>query len=77
VEEVFEGERTWVFWVGLFLFAQSCIAAFSASWWLAVTEPDKREFFVRFLPPCIFSAVVFIIIGLYMMATGVKKQNKT
>ena len=74
---MFEGERTWVFWVGLFVFAQACIVAFSSSWWLAVAEPYNQKFFVRFLPPCIFSAVVFIIIGLYMMKTGVKKQNKT
>ena len=74
---MFEGEKVWVFWVGLIIFALACIAVFSALWWLALAEPYNREFFVKFLTPYVVGAVVFIIVGFYMMTSGVKKQTET
>ncbi len=70
---MFEGEKTWVFWVGLILFALACVAVFSALWWLAVVEPFVRENLVKVITPFIVGAVVFIIVGFYMMTSGVKK----
>jgi len=78
VENVFEGEKTWVFWIGLIIFASACVGVFSVVWGLAAfPEAYNREYFVRFLPPPIVGSVVFIIIGFYMMKSGVKKQIKT
>jgi len=78
VENVFEGEKTWVFWVGLIIFASACVVVFSIVWSLAAfPEAYNREWFVRFMPPPLVGSVVFIIIGFYMMKSGVKKQIKT
>ena len=75
---MFEGEKTWVFWVGLIIFASACVSAFSTSWMLAsFPETYTTDLFVRLLVPPIVGSVVFIIVGFYMMKSGVKKQTKT
>ena len=74
---MFEGEKTFVFWVGLIIFALACIVVFSALWYLAIAGPYSKDFLVKFLTPFIVGAVVFIIVGFYMMMSGVKKQIET
>jgi len=75
---MFEGEKTWVFWVGLIIFASACVSGFSTLWWLAsFPETYTKDLFVRLLVPPVVGSVVFIIVGFYMMKSGVKKQTKT
>ena len=74
---MFEGKKTWVFWVGLIVFALACVGVFSALWWLAVTPSYDNDMFVKIMVPPIVGGVVFIIVGFYMMNSGVKKQTET
>ena len=75
---MFEGEKSWVFWVGLIVFGLACVGVFGVLWMLAfVTSSYGREFYVKFWTPFIVGGVVFILIGFYMMRSGVKKQTKT
>ena len=75
---MFEGEKTFTFWIGLIIFASACVSGFSILWVLAsFPETYTKDLFVRLLVPPIGGSVVFIIIGFYMMKSGVKKQTKT
>jgi len=73
---MFVGEKTWVFWVGLIILALASVSLFAIVWYNAVTDlyykPD-----VEYQVPFIVGAVVFIIVGLYMMTSGIRKKNST
>ncbi len=74
---MFEGEKTWVFWVGLVIFALACIEVFSVVWFLAVMYRPYLNVWglVKTITPIVVGGVVFIIVGLYMMKSGVKKKE--
>ena len=75
---MFEGEKTWVFWIGLIIFAAACVGVFSVVWGLAVwNEYIDRFEVLKQAVPVIVGGIVFILIGFYMMKSGVKKQIKT
>lgn len=72
--EMFVGEKTWVFWVGLIILASASVVLFGIIWYNAITNRYYKPA-VEFQVPFIVGAVVFIFIGLYMMTSGVKKKN--
>ena len=72
---MFKGEKTIVFWIGLILLALALVYLFEIFWMLTVVMyPADRMEFLKGLVPLIVGGVVFILIGLYMMKSGVKKK---
>ena len=71
---MFVGEKTWVFWVGLIILALASVALFAIVWYNAVTDLYYKPA-VEYQVPFIVAAVVFIIIGLYMLTSGVRKRE--
>ena len=71
---MFRGEKTNLFWAGLLLLGFASMILFSAIWAVLVYM-DSVNFYYYFrsnLPP-IVGSIVFILIGLYMMKSGVKR----
>jgi putative Mn2+ efflux pump MntP len=74
---MFEGEKTWVFWVGLVMLALASLGIFQMLWSWTTYSYYPSDYW-KSMVPIIVGAIVFILIGLYMMKSGVKKeQNKT
>jgi len=72
---MFEGERTFVFWIGLIILALASVGLFGILWVLAVwNEYIDRLTMLKYQVPAIVGGVVFVFIGLYMMKSGVKKK---
>jgi len=72
---MFEGEKIIVFWIGLVLLALASLTLFGIFWMLdVVMYPVNRMEFLKGLVPLIVGGVVFILIGLYMMKSGVKRK---
>ena len=67
---MFEGEKTFVFWIGLIILGLASLALFSIVWFNAV---DFYAPPMEIQVPFIVGTVVFILIGFYMMKSGVKK----
>lgn len=72
---MFVGEKTWVFWVGLIILALASVTLFAIVWFNAVIVPYQPA--IEYQVPFIVGVVVFIIIGLYMMTSGIRKKNST
>ena len=73
---MFEGEKTFVFWIGLILLALASVSLFGTFWMVVVVMyPANRIEFLKGLVPLIVGGVVFVLIGLYMMASGVKRSQ--
>jgi len=71
---VFEGEKTYVFWIGLIILGFASVGLFGIIWFDLIRS-------IYFIPleyqvPLIVGAVVFIFIGLYMMKSGVLKRKR-
>jgi hypothetical protein len=72
---VFEGEKSFVFWIGLIILGLSSVGLFGILWMIVVWDGYMDRFYMlKQAVPVIVGAVVFIIIGLYMMKSGVKKK---
>ena len=64
-----------VFWIGLILLALALVSLFEIFWMVTVVMyPANRMEFLKGLVPLIVGSVVFVLIGLYMMKSGVKKK---
>lgn len=57
--------KTWVYWLGLIILAFSSLVIFAVIWFNAVLDSYKPP--IEFQVPFIVGAVVFFIIGVYMM----------
>lgn len=68
---VFEGEKSQVFWAGLFLFGGTIFGLFTTIWFALVYPPSWT-----YVTPWAFGCLVFLGIGFYMMKTGVKKDKQ-
>ncbi len=70
-KERFSGEKTRVFWEGLILFGLALVCLFTVIWynWLVGYWPWLST------APWIFGGSVFLLIGIYMMLSGVKKEK--
>ena len=74
---MFEGEKGILFWVGLIILAFASIIQFASLWQFAFIEwYHDISWMVRQSFPIIVGAVVFVLIGLYMMRSGVKKRSQ-
>jgi hypothetical protein len=72
---MFEGEKTFVFWIGLIILAVASVDLFGIVWMLAVwNEYMDRLTTLKYQVPALVGGVVFVLIGLYMMKSGVKKK---
>jgi xanthine/uracil permease len=72
---MFEGEKTRVFWWGLIIFGLAIFGLFATLWYMFIF-PFGYDFW-RFFTPLIFGSIVFLLIGLYMMKSGVRKRRET
>jgi len=74
---MFKGEKTSVFWIGLILLGLASIVLFTIIWFNALIAlkiyPYAAGPAIEFQVPFIVAAIVFFLIGLYMMRSGVKK----
>ena len=72
---MFQGEKTSIFWIGLLLLSISSVALFAIVWTL-LSYPysyGTLSYALSSYVPIIVGALVFILVGLYMMKSGVKK----
>ena len=83
---MFEGEKTNLFWVGLLVLGFSSLVLFTAIWQIIVSYMNYLSYsgqhaasfaygFVWSYIPIIVGGIIFILIGFYMMKSGVKKAN--
>jgi putative Mn2+ efflux pump MntP len=73
---LFEGKKTILFWIGLIILALASTLLFQILWMYAVWEGYGDRFYsLKYQVPTIVGGVVFMLIGLYMMKSGVKKKN--
>ena len=71
---MFKGEKQVIFWFGLIILAFASIILFSSLWQFAFIQwYQSISEMLRYSGPYIVGAVVFILIGLYMMKSGTKK----
>jgi putative Mn2+ efflux pump MntP len=74
VSWLFRGEKTLLFWAGLIILSLSSLLLFAMIWSLRSYSLASSSYFVNNFPQFL-GAAVFIVIGLYMMKSGVK-ENK-
>lgn len=73
---LFKGEKTNLFWVGLLLLGFASMVLFSAIWAvLSYMDSGNFDYYIRSTLPPIVGSIVFILIGLYMMKSGIKKER--
>ena len=73
---MFEGEKTFVFWIGLIVLGLASVGLFGILWMIAVWDGYLDRFtMLKQAVPVILGGVVFILIGLYMMKSGAKKSK--
>ncbi|MEM2104175.1 MAG: phage holin family protein [Candidatus Bathyarchaeia archaeon] len=71
---MFEDEKTYVFWIGLIILGLAITVLFAVIWYSITSfHPNWWKSAV----PFIVAAIVFILIGLYMMKSGVGKEKKS
>jgi len=75
---MFDGEKTAVFWVGLLLLGISVMTLFWIIWFalIAILSSSGTYFIWQGWVPSIVGAILFILIGLYMMRSGIVKRKE-
>ena len=71
----FKGEKTWIFWIGLIILGLTSVTLFSILWYALAIGGYWPDYWRTLVPPVV-GAVVFILIGLYMMRSGTKRQEQ-
>jgi len=75
---MFRGQKTWVFWIGLIVLSLASVSLFSIVWYYSTSYwmfgGIGGSFWIWMVPPVV-GAVVFILIGLYMMNSGTRKEE--
>ena len=72
---MFEGEKTPVFWIGLIILGLASVGLFSILYTTAVWNGYiDRWTMLKQAVPVIVGGIVFILIGFYMMKSGVQKS---
>ena len=75
---MFEGEKTLVFWIGLIILGLASVSLFGMLWMITVVMyPENRIEVLKGAVPVIVGGVVFLLIGLYKMKSGVKKRSES
>ncbi len=73
---MFEGEKSIVFWIGLIILGLASVGLFGILWMLAVWNGYVDQVArLKQAVPVIVGGIVFVLIGLYMMKSGVKKKE--
>jgi xanthine/uracil permease len=73
---VFEGEKMYVFWIGLLILALAAVGLFGILWMMTVWNGYIDRFtMLKQAVPVIVAGVVFMLIGFYMMKSGVRKKE--
>ena len=75
---MFRGEKTRIFWWGLVIFGVAIVELFSVFWNMYMLYPPSYPTYTnswRYSAPFIFAGVVFLLIGLYMMMSGLQKEE--
>jgi hypothetical protein len=81
---MFDGEKSNLFWVGLIILALSSLVVFTVVWqminiYLTYLSYSARYsssyYFMWSYIPIIVGGIVFSMIGLYMMKSGIKKDS--
>ena len=73
---MFEGQKTFVFWIGLLILAMASVVLFGILWMIGVWNGYLDRFtMLKQAVPVIVAGVVFIFIGFYMMKSGVKREE--
>lgn len=67
---MFEGEKTAWFYTGLFIFGGALFGLFSSLWGIFIAD---FSYVWKILTPFAFGSAVFMVIGLYLMISGVRK----
>ena len=75
---MFEGEKTLVFWMGLIIVGLASVGLFTIIWLNTLYYPEYYQtYYLKYHVPFIVCGVVFLLIGLYMMKSGVKKKAES
>jgi len=73
---MFEGEKTLVFWIGLIILGLASVGLFGILWMIAIWDGYIDPFrMLKQAVPVIIGGIVFILIGLYMMKSGVSRET--
>ncbi len=72
---MFEGEKTSLFWIGLLILSVASVGLFAVLWTLFRYGSYSYTDALVSSVPFIVAAVVFILVGFYMMRSGVKKPQ--
>ena len=73
---MFEGEKTIIFWIGLIILGLASVGLFGMLWMITVVMyPENRIEVLKGAVPVIVGGVVFSLIGLYMMKSGVTEKS--
>jgi len=67
---MFEGEKTAVFYAGIFIFGGALVGLFATLWFIFAFDYGYAW---RYLTPFVFGSAVFVVIGFYLMKFGVTK----
>ena len=71
---MFEGEKTIIFWIGLIILGLASVGLFGILWMIGIWNGYMDIFeMLKQAVPVIAGTIVFILIGLFMMKSGVKK----
>jgi len=74
---MFEGEKTIVFWIGLIILGLASVGLFGVLWMIGIWDGYiDRWAMLKQAVPVLVGGVVFILIGLYMMKSGVEKKEE-
>lgn len=72
---MFEGEKTWVFWIGLMVLALAALGLFWGIWFTVIASGTLFARWQIFVPYTV-AGIVFILIGLYMMKSGTRRERQ-
>jgi putative Mn2+ efflux pump MntP len=71
------GEKTSTFWAGLIILSLASLFLFQAFWGMRYAVGYSAEVwnnYIENMVPNIVGSIVFILIGLFMMKSGVKRE---
>lgn len=71
---MFRGEKTAIFYTGLFIFGGFLFGLFTAMWFMFVFDV---RYTWKYYTPFAFGCAVFLVIGYYLMRIGARDKSPT